>query len=861
MAAPSFSNTRKLAQAKAREYSIVSQFSLGYRNREDVTNLPPGVLIVGSQNVLTNVSERVQIRQGYALDGLVNYVDAPVLSSFDWLTRGNGEIHMRAGRLTSAGDDGLMQYRYVAQGSELGDNLVQNGKFTGNATGWNSFTGSTDNGALPSGNWAYNSNNIIHSTGATDGVGQQVGLSPITPYHVKFDIGGAAGSVDVYLNDSNVGTFAFGTTVNADFTSGGFTGGYDGLFIIVPSSDFDGTIDNVSVNQILPAGYAYWKNLLTDLTSVSYNFAKFWNATESLREVLFVNGGSYIYAWNGASTVVASSTSSTITKTGTDTWNDAGFYSQSFTTVGASDTQFDITNTSGTTYRYTWDTTGTDPVISSATFPIGSYVLINAEHFNAANNGLFVVTNVNTNYFEVTNPSGVAESNKTIGSGYIYKQYTKVLLINGNAYAYTGGEGTTTLTGVTPSPTGEPTSSIAQQAVITTANTAMTDLPATFPNSLIETLNNQVYVGSILSSALYISNINSYTDYSSSTPRQTGEGAVLILDDNCVGLKPQENFMYVTCGQDLWYNISFQIQTSTVGVTYEQVQALPLKTGRRQAAISQAYLSHMKNNIIVVTQETTIDTFGRVESSLATPQTTNISDPIKLDIDSYDFTDGSIAYWRYYILVAIPKEGIVRIFNLATKSWEAPQTLPISRFYIVDGELYGHSYNTFESYKLFTGYADRVDVGFAGYPISAIWRFSYQNYGSRFSLKKATKMYVEGYINANTMLTAQLIYELDGCQTVKTFTLDGNDRQFVCVSGGIGALGDSSLGKVKLGGDQPNSINNLPPKFRWFPTFTNTDFFENSVQFSVLGTDNRMELLGFGLSVSGSSEIPVQKMD
>lgn len=113
MATPTFSSTRRLSQAKSREYSIVSQFRLGYRNREDVTNLPPGVLIVGSQNVLTNVSERVQIRQGYSLDGATSSVEGPVLSSFDWLTRGDGERHMRAGSLTSAGNDGKLQYRYV----------------------------------------------------------------------------------------------------------------------------------------------------------------------------------------------------------------------------------------------------------------------------------------------------------------------------------------------------------------------------------------------------------------------------------------------------------------------------------------------------------------------------------------------------------------------------------------------------------------------------------------------------------------------------------------------------------------------------------------------------------------------------
>lgn len=640
MAAPSYSSTRRLAQAKSREYSIVSQFKLGYRNREDVTNLPPGVLIVGSQNVLTNVSERVQIRPGYALDGATSSVIGPVLASFDWLTRGNAEKHMRAGGLTSAGNDGKLQYRYV---------------------------------------------------------------------------------------DS--------------------------------------------------AGAVTWRDLTTALTTVAYNFTSYWNTTENLREVLYVNGSSNVYRWNGATTTFASATANTVTKQGTDTWSDAGFY-----------------------------TTG-----------------------------------------------------------------TRTIVINGVTGTYSGGEGTTTLTGVSHDFSASAVGDVIHQLPVTTAISAFTNgPPSTFAAGLISTLNNQVFLGSLISSVLWISKVNDYTTYTASTPRQSGEGATLILDSQLVALAPQEQFMYVSAGQDLWYNVNFEVQTSTVGVTYEQVNAQRLKTGKRQGAKSQAFVSHMKNNIIMVTNEPTIDTFGRtastsqaasqliLESSLATPQQNNISDTIKLDVDSYDFTDGSIAYWRFYILVAVPKEGIVLVYNLNTNNWEAPQTIPVSRFYIVDGELYGHSYNTFESYQLFTGYADRVYPGFTGFPIQANWVFSYENYGSRFSYKKATKMYVEGYINTNTTLTCTLTYELDGCATTKTFELSGSDSQFVCITGADGSLGKEPLGKIKLGGTSSPSINGLPPKFRWFPTFTNTDFFENSVSFSVLGTDERAELLAFGLAVSGSSEIPVQ---
>ncbi len=318
--------------------------------------------------------------------------------------------------------------------------------------------------------------------------------------------------------------------------------------------------------------------------------------------------------------------------------------------------------------------------------------------------------------------------------------------------------------------------------------------------------------------------------------------------------------MYVSTA-DLWYRITFTDFVSVVGTSGQTLGAIPIKTGTQQGAQSQAFVSSMKNNTIAVTNEPTIDVIGVMENFFTQIQVKNISDSIKLDTDSYDFTDGSIFYWRYYILIAVPVEGIVRIFNVATNSWEAPQTLPVSRFYIVDGELYGHSYNTFESYKLFDGYADRVYTGFTGFPIQANWVFAYQNYGSRFSLKKATKLFVEGYINPNTTLQTTVTYELDGCSTITTFELEGDNSQFVCLVNDSSSLGKSSLGKSKIGGSSGFTIQGLPPKFRWFPTFSNTDFFECSIAFSVLGTDERAEILSFGLAISGSSQIPVQKYD
>jgi hypothetical protein len=87
------------------KYVVVSEFN-GYRRKEDPTNMPPGIMVVGSQNVLTNEGERVALRRGYTLDGQANPATTPIRSSYDWQRHAGDERHVR-----SYYDE--LEYRYV----------------------------------------------------------------------------------------------------------------------------------------------------------------------------------------------------------------------------------------------------------------------------------------------------------------------------------------------------------------------------------------------------------------------------------------------------------------------------------------------------------------------------------------------------------------------------------------------------------------------------------------------------------------------------------------------------------------------------------------------------------------------------
>jgi hypothetical protein len=88
--------------------------------------------------------------------------------------------------------------------------------------------------------------------------------------------------------------------------------------------------------------------------------------------------------------------------------------------LGDSTTRVDVTNTSGTTFRYTWDATGTDPLYNTK-LNVDDWVFINAQNLSVFNNGVYQVTAKGVNYFEVTNEEGLVEADKTMGTGGIYK--------------------------------------------------------------------------------------------------------------------------------------------------------------------------------------------------------------------------------------------------------------------------------------------------------------------------------------------------------------------------------------------------------------------------------------------------------
>lgn len=431
---------------------------------------------------------------------------------------------------------------------------------------------------------------------------------------------------------------------------------------------------------------------------------------------------------------------------------------------------------------------------------------------------------------------------------------------SGTSYTYTGVSANT-FTGVTPTPIALTTGAAVIQNPVATAASSITGLPTTFIFDLISTLSNQIWYGDKSSNTFYVSKTNNYKDVSFSSPRLPAEGALITIDGPPVALVPDAQNMYVGAGKDQWWISQTQSTTldvAGVAVTYETLYAARLKTALNQAPQEQGLIGYFKNSIVYVSNEQIINALGLVKDIFTEPQFVNLSDSIKFDVDAYDFTGGDVEYDNYYIYVAVPKNGVVRMYNVQKNYWEAPQTIPVSSFYhtatITGDEIYGHSSLTNESYQLFTGNNDN------GNPIPVIAAFPYvsQQGGAATQKKNFNKIYTEGYIAPNTQLMVTINYDFGGFQGTYTTLISGQDLSILFNKVTDGSLGQNSLGSQPIG-----TILNVPnapalPKFRVINTMPRVNFYEYQIVYSSDDVDFNWTLLRFGPAISADSAGPVE---
>lgn len=573
-----------------------------------------------------------------------------------------------------------------------------------------------------------------------------------------------------------------GILSNCDFTPSRASNVRNMRAGFLTSAGNDGKLQYRYVNS---SNVVSWRDLKTSLTTVQMCFnGEYWDQTEKLKLLLWVDGSNSVYEWNGAVTTFASATANTITKQGTNTWAQDGFY--------------------------------------------------------------------------VTRD--------------------KKVVIGGVEYTYTGGETTTTLTGVTPDPTigAHAVGSVVHQQVVTTALSAMTSISATFGPTVIGCgRQNQVYLGASNSNDCYISVVNNYKSYAYTSPvRVAGEGFLLTLDDPAIKFIPQEVYgnqdaydMWISMGKDRWAIVRSTLSGDNAK---ERIDLIRLKSAPLQGTQSERLCAKMKNHIIFIGNDNVLNAMGYMSYQYI-PVMQDLSYPIVNDMNSYDFTYGSVFFHKNFIFVSVPDAGIIRIYNMTDQTtqqysnygpiedidsknpffWEAPIGYPVAGFYEVDGDIYGHGFNTSESYKLFDG------GSFNGQDIDANATLATTDLGDRTQSKGSNEVWVEGYIKQNTILKCTVSGDLDAFMTSQSVFINGNDAAIVAFGGGAGKspLGQDPLGGV-LGSSSGSSQNgeSLPAWFHVAKTYVQTPYYLETIAFETKGVDLQWELLTFGTNSRFTAE-------
>lgn len=425
------------------------------------------------------------------------------------------------------------------------------------------------------------------------------------------------------------------------------------------------------------------------------------------------------------------------------------------------------------------------------------------------------------------------------------------VIVNGTTYTYTGSAGST-LTGVTPDPSGEANGSGVLQPVIAHANTPSATLNADF----LKVVNNQVYVGSYTSRLIYISSNTDFTNYTVPTPRVSGSPELVVLDGTGKGIGIRQGNACIGYGANGWAVISFV--DVTVGTTLTNVTTRTLKpVAILQAPLAHEFIDSVGDNLVYLAQDQQVRAFGDF-NNLFVAGYPSYSQEVATELTEENFTGGGLRCIGEFIYISAPVSGKTYLRQertrvdpngsiVAERLWHSPFIWNATHIDQIDGVVVAFSNANPQIYEVWdTDQWHDDSPSDELLPYSCILALGYRGEGRRQGLWSFDKNFTEGYITEGTPLNLLMNYNYQGSTNAINVIVNSSSQPATLFQSPLASLGDNSLGDEPLGNGGITEVASDPdaiPKFKVINSLPIINCFEWQPVFYSEAADARWEIL------------------
>lgn len=392
---------------------------------------------------------------------------------------------------------------------------------------------------------------------------------------------------------------------------------------------------------------------------------------------------------------------------------------------------------------------------------------------------------------------------RTIALSYLPSASGSVV-VNGTTYAYTGSGGST-LTGVTPNPTGEANGSAVFEAVVTNANTPT----STFLSDFLKIINNQVYLGSYNGLQIFMSQNTNYLNYVVPTPQLDGSPGLFIMPSITKGIGVRQGNALVGAGSDKWVEISFTLVSNNSIIT--RTNKIDIKpVARLQAPYAHEFIDSVGDTLVYLAQDQQVRALGDF-NNLFVQGYPSYSQEIATELMQENFTGGGLKAIGELIYVTAPASGKVYLRQertnvdkngtiVAERLWHTPFVWNATFIDQIDGEIVAFSNANPQLYDVWDTnqwYDDSPSD--ESLPYTCIAAFGYRGGKRRQGMWSFDKQYTEGYLTAGTPLSLLINYDYQGSRNAINTVVNSSILPAYLYQTPLASLGDSVIGEELLG--------------------------------------------------------------